>query len=114
MTVKRDGKTYVRFCDRATLAPGVPRVGRAGRHEVAVFDLGDSVVAYENVCPHQGGPIGEGIVEAGTVTCPWHAWCFDLRTGSMTLGDFARLRRFGVKIDDGAVLVACEPDEEPA
>jgi len=52
------------------------------------------------------------IVEGGIVTCPWHAWCFDVRTGRMTLGDFARLRRFELYVDDGAIFVAAEPEDE--
>lgn len=90
-------------CDQATIVA-------VGRYEVAVFRLGDEFFAYENACPHQGGPVGEGIVEAGTVTCPWHAWCFDLRSGMLTLGDFARLRRFDARVNDAIVYVAREPD----
>jgi nitrite reductase/ring-hydroxylating ferredoxin subunit len=93
----------------------LPRDGaaivRAGRYEVAIFDVGGELHAYENACPHQGGPIGEGTIEDGTVTCPWHAWCFDLRTGSMTLGDFARLRRFAVREESGRIEVATEPED---
>ncbi|HEU5479047.1 MAG TPA: Rieske 2Fe-2S domain-containing protein, partial [Candidatus Tumulicola sp.] len=62
--------------------------------------------------PHQGGPVGEGIVEGATVTCPWHAWCFDLRTGTLTLGDFARLRSFEAYVEAGSIFVSTEPSSE--
>lgn len=94
-------------------APAAATIVQIGRYEVAVFRLGDEAVAYENACPHQGGPVGEGIVEDGTVTCPWHAWCFDLRTGRLTLGDFAELRRFRVRIEQGFVFVANAPENSP-
>lgn len=107
-------RVFVRVADRAAISPNQGTVVRAGRYEVALFDVDGGVVAYENACPHQGGPIGEGFVEGTTVTCPWHAWCFDLRTGVLTLGDFARLRRFDVHVDNGSVYVTAEPIEGAA
>ncbi len=104
--------TYVPVGSRSSVLPRCPRVVTVGRYEVALFDVDGELRAYENACPHQGGPIGEGFVEGTTVTCPWHAWCFDLRTGSMTLGDFVKLRRFGVEVDGDTVYVAPQPDPE--
>ena len=100
---------FVRAGERGAIPRGGARIVRAGRYEVAIFDVGGELHAYENACPHQGGPIGEGFIEDATVTCPWHAWCFDLRTGWMTLGEFARLRRFDVRVENGTVYVAREP-----
>lgn len=100
---------YVRVGSLAGLSPQAASIVQIGRYEVAVFRLGEEAVAYENACPHQGGPVGEGIVDGATVTCPWHAWCFDLHTGKLTLGDFAELRRFRVRVDDGIVFVANAP-----
>lgn len=102
---------YVRVGALDAISPAAATIVPIGRYEVAVFRLGDEAVAYENACPHQGGPVGEGIVEGATVTCPWHAWCFDLRTGKLTLGDFAQLRRFAVRIDNGIVFVANAPED---
>jgi nitrite reductase/ring-hydroxylating ferredoxin subunit len=109
-----DGREFVRVASLTDVVPQRGTVVRAGRYDVALFNLGDVVVAYENACPHQGGPIGEGTVEAMTVTCPWHAWCFDLRTGSLTLGNYASLRRFDVHVDGDAVYVTREPVEDAA
>jgi len=109
-----NGREFVNAARRHDVAPGRSTIVRVGRYEVALFDLGDAIVAYENACPHQGGPIGEGFLEGETVTCPWHAWCFDLRSGRLTLGDFARLRRFDVYVEGDAVFVAREPEEDAA
>ncbi|HVA33810.1 MAG TPA: Rieske 2Fe-2S domain-containing protein [Candidatus Baltobacteraceae bacterium] len=111
MSVRIDGTEFANAGKTAAIAEGTAKVVRSGAYEVAVFNLGDEFVAYENVCPHQGGPIGEGFVEGATVTCPWHAWCFDLRTGSLTLGDFACLRRFETRVADGRLYVATRPTE---
>ena len=51
----------------------------------ALFRYGEEVVAFTNVCPHQGGPLVLGDIEdiGGQlyVTCPWHGFRFDVRTG---------------------------------
>ena len=53
--------------------------------ELALFRYGEEVVAFTNVCPHQGGPLVLGDIEdiGGQlcVTCPWHGFRFDVRTG---------------------------------
>lgn len=49
--------------------------------EVALFRIDDKVYALNNLCPHMQGPLGEGEVEEGVVTCPWHGWQFEVRTG---------------------------------
>jgi nitrite reductase (NADH) small subunit len=108
------GKTDTVFIEVARcndIAARAATIVRAGRYEVAIFDVGGELRAYENCCPHQGGPIGEGIVDGETVTCPWHAWSFDLRDGKMTLGDFCALLRFDVRVEADAVYVATEPME---
>jgi nitrite reductase (NADH) small subunit len=109
---EREGVDYVRFAPCSAVSRARALTGRVGDYEVAVFALGEGFVAYENVCPHQGGPIGEGIVGETTVTCPWHAWCFDLRSGAMTIGDFACLRRFAVHVDGDALFISSQPIDE--
>ncbi len=100
---------FVRAAKLADLRPGSARAVRAGRYEVAVFYVGGAFYALENACPHMGGPIADGWIEGVTVTCPWHAWCFDLRTGKLTLGDFAAIPRFETRVEDGALWVSTEP-----
>lgn len=100
---------FIRVADLDALPPGSSAAFPVGRFEVAVFNVGGELYALENSCPHQGGPIADGWVEDRTVTCPWHAWCFDLRTGKMTLGDFAWIPRFPVRSEAGGVYVGTEP-----
>jgi nitrite reductase (NADH) small subunit len=100
---------YVRVAELSEIAPGTSRAFVVGHYEVALFNVQGRLYALENACPHQGGPIAEGWVEDFTVTCPWHAWCFDLRTGMMTLGAFATIPRFGVRVEQGTIYVSTEP-----
>lgn len=112
MTDVTSEKTYVRAVAAADVGERSATIVTIGRYEVAIWKVDGEFRAYENVCPHQGGPVGEGIVEGATVTCPWHAWCFDLRTGTLTLGDFARLRSFEAYVEAGSIFVSTEPSPE--
>lgn len=62
----------------------LPFVVKLGAREVRLVALGDAIVAHATVCPHRGGPLAAAPVENGAVTCPWHGYRFDLRTGANT------------------------------
>lgn len=92
----------------ATLAQLKEREGivvLAETEEIALFKIDGEIHALTNVCPHRGGPIGEGAVEAGLVTCPWHGWQFNVTTGAMPHNANVGLKRFPVRIDGEKVLV---------
>ncbi|MCB1207961.1 MAG: non-heme iron oxygenase ferredoxin subunit [Verrucomicrobiales bacterium] len=54
--------------------------GVAGRR-IAVFNIGGKFQAIDDTCPHDGGPLSEGMMEDDCVTCPWHGATFELCTG---------------------------------
>ena len=64
----------------------VPGRGRMvvvnGRH-IALFRLDDGFFAIDNLCLHQAGPLCEGDIEGGVVTCPWHGWSYQIRSGTL-------------------------------
>lgn len=76
-----------------------------GDREVGLFRDGDGVLAIDGVCPHVGGPLGEGFVEDGKVYCPLHGWPFDLKTGKCTTNKRAKVECFQTKVEDGVVFV---------
>jgi NAD(P)H-dependent nitrite reductase small subunit len=91
------------------VAPGTGKAVVVGSREIALFNVGGRFYALENTCPHQGGPLADGWIDGAEVTCPWHAWTFRLADGGMTLGDYARVDAFEVRIDGEAVLVSRTP-----
>ncbi len=50
--------------------------------EVIAITQGDLVKVFSGMCPHQGGPLGEGTLGSNTISCPWHGCTFDINTGN--------------------------------
>jgi nitrite reductase (NADH) small subunit len=84
------------------------RVVIEGYH-VAVFRTEDGFYALHDVCPHRGGPLSDGDVAGGVVSCPLHARKVDLETGEMKNDGLSRVPAFPVKVEDGRVYVDPAP-----
>lgn len=80
---------------------------RHGERELAIFRLGDpeEVFVIDNACPHAGGNLSGGDVDGTCVTCRWHQWRFDLRTGACIGSVRASVRRYPVELRDGSIWV---------
>ncbi len=90
-------------------------VVRAGHHAVALSKTSDGWGAIANRCPHQGGPLGEGMIEGCWLICPWHGWEYDPKTGE-TPGPFDdKVPSYAVEIRDDRIFVGVlEPEEHDA
>lgn len=75
---------------------------------IALFNVEGTIFALDGVCPHQGGPLGKGCLAGAVVTCPWHGWQFDVRTGRHQLSRTLVQPRWEARIEDGDVLVDLE------
>lgn len=73
--------------------------------EIALFRADGAVYAIDNLCLHEGGPLGHGPVKDGVVTCPWHLWRFDVRTGAMVEAPEMKVDCFAVKVEGDAVYL---------
>jgi nitrite reductase (NADH) small subunit len=71
----------------------------------ALCNVGGTVRAMSGVCPHNGGPLGQGALDGSVVTCPWHAWEFDSATGACLLNDALQVPTYPVRIEAGDILV---------
>jgi nitrite reductase (NADH) small subunit len=76
----------------------------SGRH-VALFRLGDQFFALDNMCLHRGGPLCEGPIANEIVTCPWHGWSYEIRTGTMTQDPRVGVSKHDVQISGEEVAV---------
>lgn len=80
------------------------RVTVEGRR-VAIFRTEDGLHAVGADCPHAAGPLQDGLVADGCVTCPLHGWRFDLRDGERIGGDGEGLTVYEVLERDGELLL---------
>jgi nitrite reductase (NADH) small subunit len=106
---------------RITTIDNIPvREGRAvciGDREIAIFNLGDGVLAIDNRCPHNGGPLCDGIVTGHSVVCPLHAWKVNLESGAVerpSAGTGHCVATYDTRLDGDVVLVAVPAGKEQA
>ena len=88
----------------------IPRRGARcvgyGETTIAIFrTVDDRVFALEDRCPHKHGPLSQGIVHDGCVTCPLHNWVISLETGLAQGADEGQTRSFPVKLDGDTVML---------
>jgi nitrite reductase/ring-hydroxylating ferredoxin subunit len=84
-------------------------VAAAGGERIAVFRDGTRIGALTNLCAHQNGPIGEGRIIGGCVTCPWHGYQYRLEDGCAPAPFTERLNTYRVRLRGGTVEVDPRP-----
>jgi nitrite reductase (NADH) small subunit len=93
-------------------APGTSLAVTVEGWDLALHNVGGTLHCTSNVCPHQGRPLAGGILEGTRLTCPWHAWVFDVTTGQAPWNPWARIPCLPVKVEGGEIYVGMP--EKPA
>jgi precorrin-3B synthase len=106
-----DGNGFVAVARDDQLAEGAALQVEALNQELALFRVGGTVHAIENACPHAGGPLAEGSLCDGVVTCPLHSWTFDVRDGRGVSKPKSRVRTFPVRVEGGQIFVQVQAPE---
>ena len=71
----------------------LPLAVEFGGHSFRIVDIDGELVAHSTVCPHWLGPLDQAPLVDGCVTCPWHGYRFDVRSGASADGHALTLRR---------------------
>ncbi|MHA7858393.1 MAG: Rieske 2Fe-2S domain-containing protein [Henriciella sp.] len=77
---------------------------------IAVFRDGNKISAVSNVCRHQGGPLGEGKIVDGCITCPWHGFQYRMEDGQSPPPFTEKIATYATRIVEGVVYVNPEPN----
>ena len=72
---------WINIAKTSAIGPGQSTVITLDNENIAIFNTGKEFYAINNTCPHQGGPLNEGTLAGEVVTCPWHGWQYDLKSG---------------------------------
>ena len=89
----------------SSLPPGSVVEFMAGEQPYAISNWGGTVTALNGVCPHRGGPLGQGQLHDGRVICPYHLWEFDCATGECSFDPAKRVATYEVKIENDEILI---------
>jgi nitrite reductase (NADH) small subunit len=76
-----------------------------GSELYALCNVAGEVRAISGVCPHHGGPLGQGALEGSLIACPWHAWQFDTANGECAFNAELRIPVYPVRIEAGEIFV---------
>ncbi len=88
------------------------RIVCAAGERIAVFRYDGKISAISNACQHQNGPLGEGRIVDGLVTCPWHGYQYDPACGASPPPFTEKVPTFKVMVRNGQVYV--DPTPQPA
>ena len=72
---------FITAARASDLRPGEGKLVVVRDKPMALFNVNGEFCAINYICPHMGGPLGEGKLDGTVVSCPWHGWTFDVRTG---------------------------------
>jgi nitrite reductase/ring-hydroxylating ferredoxin subunit/DMSO/TMAO reductase YedYZ heme-binding membrane subunit len=101
---------FVDACAVAEIPEKRARLVCLSGERVAIFKYDGKISAVSNVCQHQNGPLGEGRVLDGCITCPWHGYQYRPDTGASPPPFVERVPTFQVRVRNGRVLVDPRPN----
>ena len=96
---------FVKVGSLAALPPGTVMEAEVSGNTYAVCNFSGELRAYDGICPHAGGPLGQGAIDGDHLVCPWHAWEYDCLTGVNDYDENVKLTPFPVKVEGDDILI---------
>jgi len=98
---------FLRATKRDEVPPGTIREFQLNGKTVALANVAGKFFCVDNTCLHRGGPLGQGVLEGQTVTCPWHGWQYDVTTGKVTANPSVGVSCYTVEVRGEDIYVDC-------
>ena len=102
-------ETWLPLFPPAAIAHQRARIVTPGGERIAIFRDGPTVAAVSNLCAHQQGPLGEGRVIDGCITCPWHGYQYRLEDGCAPAPFTEKLATYRLRLRDGMLELDPRP-----
>ena len=98
---------FVRAARKEEIPPGTIREFQVDGKPVALANVGGTFYAIDNTCLHRGGPLGQGVLDGGVVTCPWHGWQYDVTSGKIPGNPAVGVSCYKVEVRGDDIWVEC-------
>ena len=105
-----DDDGFVSVCNVAEIPENRARIVCLSGERVAIFKYEGKISAVSNVCQHQNGPLGEGKIVFGCITCPWHGYQYQPDTGASPPPFVEKVPTFNVRVKNGRVHLHPKPN----
>lgn len=98
---------YVKLCEESEIAEGQVKTFEVKDRPIAVARWQGSFYAFDNICTHDGGSLGDGDLVKGQIQCPRHGARFELKTGQVTrMPAVIGIETYETKVENGEVFAA--------
>ena len=97
---------FLKLATLSELAAGTCKAVEAAGKIIALYNVDGNVYALDNTCLHRGGPLGEGTLNGDVVTCPWHLWEYNVRTGEKVNSPAVKVATYPVQVEGNDIKVA--------
>ncbi|HLC86204.1 MAG TPA: nitrite reductase small subunit NirD [Candidatus Nanoarchaeia archaeon] len=81
------------------------KIVNVNNKSLALFNIEGNFYVIENECRHRGGPLGEGEIHEEEVTCPWHGWVYNLKTGNCLNNPGIKVQTYKVRVEGEKILI---------
>ena len=95
----------VKLASLANVPPGSVIPAQIGDDSYAVCNADGHIHVLDGICPHAGGPLGQGALHGSTLVCPWHAWEYDCRTGVCEFNPDVTVTKFPITVAGDDILI---------
>jgi len=102
---EQKAQDFIRVCALSEIPENRAKVALIGHENIAIFKYDNTLSAIHNLCKHQNGPLGEGKIIDGCITCPWHGYQYLPHNGQSPPPFTEKVKTYEVKVIDGAVYV---------
>jgi methionine sulfoxide reductase heme-binding subunit len=110
LTSSPESEEYIDACSISDIPENRARIICLSGERVAIFKYAGRISAVSNVCQHQSGPLGEGKIVDGCITCPWHGYQYQPETGASPPPFVEKVPTFNVRVKNGRVLIHPRPN----